>query len=231
MAGLFAKAATLAPAKTAKAKQDKKEIEIPKLQQLAEIDALMKALKGAREAIEAEVKTAGLEQFLEMEGSTRIESFRGIDGMASGSIEMRKRSTNSALTEDECKVFREHGIEPFEQTVQQQLFAINPAYAENADLMAKVEKALVKVTGLPEDFIVQQPGVTKFVVTDEMLSEVWKKRDRTLVEIGTCMAVKPKLNEEYPMASLFENVKAIVQPEVKAKKAVLPGTKKTAKAA
>lgn len=228
MSGLFAKAKTIDKPATAKAKQEKKEINIAKLQQLCEIKALMQTLEGACKSLETEVKAAGFQAFLDMETVGRPESFRGIDGMASASVEMRKRGTNSALNEDECKLLREHGIEPFKQTVTNQLFAINPKYAEDENLLARVEKALAKI--VPEDFIVQQEGVHKFVVTDEMLDLAFKKRDKSVLEVTTCMAVKPKLDEAYPMASLFDNVKAIVQPEVKAKKVTLPGTK-AAKAA
>ena len=228
MSGLFAKAKTLDKPATAKAKQDKKEFNIAKLQQLCEIKALMQSLEGACKALETEVKAAGFDMFLEMDTVGRPESFRGIDGFGSASVEMRKRGTNSALNEDECKLLREHGIEPFSQEVTKQLFAINPKYAEDENMLTKVEKALAKI--VPEDFIVQQEGVSKFVVTDEMLDVAYKKRDRALLEVTTCMAIKPKLSDEYPMAALFDNVKKIVQPEVKAKKVSLPGTK-AAKAA
>ena len=228
MTGLFAKAKTIAKPVTAKAKQDKQEINIANLQKLCEIKALMQTLEGACKSLESEVKAAGFAEFLAMETQGRPESFRGTDGMASASVEMRKRGTNSALNEDECKLLREHGIEPFAQVVTNQLFAINPKYAEDESLLAKVEKALSKI--VPEDFIVQQEGVKKFVVTDEMLDLAFKKRDESVLTITTTMALKPKLDEAYPMVLLFDNVKAIVQPEVKAKKVTLPGAK-SAKAA
>jgi hypothetical protein len=227
MTGLFAKAKTLTKPVTAAKKQERQEIPVAQLQQLCEIKALMQTLEGVYKSLEGEVKEAGFAEFLTMTQNTgvRPDSFRGIDGMASASVEMRKRGTNSALNEDECKLLREHNIEPFEQEVQKQLFAINPAYAEQENLMAKVEAALSKVKDLPEDFIVQQAGVTKFVVTDEMMDKAFKNGDGEVLRIVSTMALKPKLNEEYPMAELFDNVKKIVQPEVKAKKAVLPGKK------
>lgn len=226
--GLFAAAKSLEKKPTGAKKADKKEIPIAKIQQVAEIKALMQTLAGTLESLETEVKTAGFEQFLDMECVGRPESFRGIDGLASASVEMRKRGTNSALNEDEVKLLREHGIEPFEQVVTQEMFGINPAYAGDEALMQRVEKALVKVAGLPADFIVKQEKVSKLVVTDEMLDLAFKKRDRTVLQITTCMALKPKLNAEYPMEKLFDNVKSIVQPEVKAKKVALPGSKKAA---
>jgi hypothetical protein len=58
-----------------------------------------------------------------------------------------------------------------------------------------------------------------------MMDKAFKNGDGEVLRIVSTMALKPKLNEEYPMAELFDNVKKIVQPEVKAKKAVLPGKK------
>jgi len=123
---------------------------------------------------------------------------------------------------------RELGIEPFEQVVTREMYGINPVYAEDADLMGRVEKALESVKGLPSDFIVLQAGVTKFVVTDEMADAAYKSRNAVAVKICTTMALKPKLEAEYPMEKLFDNVKEIVQPTAKAKKVALPGSKKAA---
>jgi hypothetical protein len=223
--GLFSTAKTIAAPKTAKAKKEKLEIAMPQLQQLAEIKALMASLEGVAKSLEGELKSSGFEKFLEMAGSSRPESFRGVDGMASASIEMRKRGTNSALNEDEIATLKQLGIEPFEQTITTEMFGINPEYAADAKLMAKVETALSKVTGLPSDFIVKQEGRSKFVVSDEMLTAGFEKKHRAAIEIMTTMAIKPKLEEGYPMEALFDNVKEIVQPSKKAKLAKLPGAK------
>lgn len=228
MAGLFAKAKSLDKPATAKAKADKKELPVANLQKVAEIKALMQTLESTLKTLETEVKDAGFAMFLEMDTVGRPESFRGIDGMAAASVEMRKRGTNSPLNEDEAKVLRELGIEPYEQVVTRELFAINPAYAEDTKLMERVEKALEKVVGLPSDFIVLQAGVKKLVVTDEMADAAYKSRNKVAVGICTTMALKPKLEAEYPMEKLFDNVKEIVQPTKVAKKVTLPGSKKVA---
>ena len=228
MTGMFAKAKQLDKPVTAAKKSAKKELPVAQIQKVAEIKALMQTLAATLETLETEVKNEGFEMFLEMDTVGRPESFRGTDGMASASVEMRKRGTNSALNEDECKTLRELGIEPFEQVVTRELYGINPIYAEDADLMGRVEKALENVKGLPSDFIVLQAGVTKFVVTDEMADAAYKSRNAVAVKICTTMALKPKLEAEYPMEKLFDNVKEIVQPTAKAKKVALPGSKKAA---
>ena len=228
MTGMFAKAKQLDKPATAAKKPAKKELPVAQIQKVAEIKALMQTLAATLETLETEVKNDGFEMFLEMDSVGRPESFRGIDGMASASVEMRKRGTNSALNEDECKTLRELGIEPFEQVVTREMYGINPVYAEDADLMGRVEKALESVKGLPSDFIVLQAGVTKFVVTDEMADAAYKSRNAVAVKICTTMALKPKLEAEYPMEKLFDNVREIVQPTAKAKKVSLPALKKKA---
>lgn len=226
MSGLFAKAKTLESKPTAKAKQEKLEVPVANLQKMAEIKTLMQSLEGAYKSLEGEVKAAGFDAFLALETTTRPESFRGTDGMASASIEMRKRGTNSALNEDEVKVLEALGITPFKQVIMTEMFGINPAYASDAKLMARVEAALTKIAGLPEDFIVKQEEVAKLVVTEEMMNAAFAKRDRAAIEIVTTMATKPKLNDGYPMEQLFDNVKEIVQPsKKKPAKVALPGKK------
>lgn len=218
MAGLFAKAGKLEKPKTPRAKKERDEVPMAQLQSLCEIKALIQSLTATAATLETEIKDAGFEHFMELETNTRPESFRGTDGLASASIEMRKRSTNSPLNEDEVKVLEAHKVTPHKQVITTGLFAINPAYAADQTLLAKVEKALAKV--VPEDFIVQQEEVAKLVVTDEMLDAAFKRRAaepkvaRVLIELMTVMAIKPKLAAEYPMEKLIDNVKAIVQPEL-----------------
>ena len=230
---IFAKAKTLDKPATAKAKQDKLEIEVSQIQKISEIKALIQTLEGTLVTLETEVKDAAFDIFCGMETLTRPESFRGIDGAASASVEMRKRGTNSPLNEDEIKVLQECGIEPVKQVVTRELFAINPAYAENKTLMAKVEAALSSIKDLPDDFIVLQAEASKKVVSDEMTNQAFRNREKTMahkaaLKICTTMALKPKLNEGYPMEQLFDNVKDIVQPKALAKKSVLPKSKKAA---
>ncbi len=218
---LLSKAKSLPSAKTAAAKPKRTEIQIAQLQQLSEIAALMGTLKATYTTIEAEVKAAGFDEFIAMAGSIAPDSFRGIDGMASASVEMRKRGTNSPLNEEEIKTLRALEIEPFEQTVQTELYAIDPKYAGDPVLMAKLEKAAGKF--LPDDFFVKQDGITKFVVNEAMINKAFELKNRAALTICSTMALKPTLNEEYPMANLFDNVKEIIQPSKK--KMVLPGRK------
>lgn len=221
---LFTTSKALPAAKTGKAKKEKKQIEVNGLSDLAKLDALIKAAVAMKETLQTQVNAVGFDTFMEMHGTpTRVSSIEGLNGMATASIEMRKRSTSSALNDDEIAVLAEHDIKPHTQIVTNGLYAINPVYAENEDLLKKVEKALVKI--VPQDFIVRQEEVSRQVVSDEMLDAAWANgADRAVMKIMTTMAVKPKLSEAYDMANLLADAVKIMNPEPK-KKVALPAKK------
>lgn len=211
MANLFAKAKTVAAPKTAAAKKTKEEIALDGIQQLAELKAMAASIEAVMSSLEGEIKEAGFEKFLEMDTKVRPESFKGVDGYGTCSVEMRKRGTNSTLNADEIEVLEKLGLTPFEQVVTAEMFGINPAYAGNEVLMNKVSKALEKI--VPEDFIVLQEGKTKLVVDEKLLDAAFKLEGegRTdALRICTTMALKPRLNADYPMEKLADNVAAIL---------------------
>ena len=212
---IFAKAKTVQAKPTAAAKKTKEEIAIAGIQQLAEMKAMAQSLEAAMKTIEGQVKDAGFEEFLNMKTNTRPESFKGIDGLASCSVEMRKRGTNSALNLDEVEVLEKLGLKPFTQVVTTEMFGINPAYAADEKLMAKVSAALEKI--VPEDFIVLQEGVSKKVVDDALCDAAFKMapgEDRaTALRLVTTMALKPRLDAAYDMSMLQKNVGSYLAPE------------------
>ncbi|WP_407305395.1 hypothetical protein [Acinetobacter sp.] len=209
------------PAKAPATKKVKQEIALAGIQQLAEIKAAMQSLEAAAKTIEGKVKEAGFAEFLKMETNIRPESFKAVEGMATCSVEMRKRGTNSALNLDEVEALKRLGLKPFEQVVTTEMFGINPIYAADEKLMGKVSKALEKI--VPEDFIVHQAGVTKQVVDDALCDAAFKMapgEDRaTALQMVTTMALKPKLNADYPMEMLMKNVGSYLAPEVTEEKA------------
>ena len=197
---MFAKAAPLAPVKAAKGKAEKKQIPIDGLLAYAQIGAAIKALEALQASYEPEVKGAAFAQMMILAGNSKPESFTGVDGIATGSMEFRKRGTNSALKDDEVSLLQEQGIYPHKEVICQELFAINPKYAGDALLLGKVEQALASV--VPEDFIVQQAEKSKMVVTDDNVDAVFAARPKLTTDVFTSLvktvitqAVKPKLAE------------------------------------
>ena len=211
---IFATAKKVA-AKPAAAKKTKEEIAVAGVQQLAEIKAMMDSLAAVAKTLETQVKEAGFTEFLNMETNIRPESFKGTDGLASCSVEMRKRGTNSALNLDEVEILTNLGLKTFTQVVTTEMFGINPIYAGDEKLMAKVSAALEKI--VPEDFIVLQEGVSKQVVDDALCDAAFKLKNaddrETALRLVTTMALKPRLNADYDMNKLNENVLAYLQPE------------------
>ena len=197
-----------APAKPA-AKKAKTEIQLADLLQVAEIDALMKALASAKVALDSTVKAEAFTEFMTMAADgSRPESFRGVDGIASASVELRKRSTMSALSDDEVALLTKYGLKVEKMIATQKLFGINPKHAENEALLEKVEAALKDI--VPEDFIVVQEEKSKFVVADSVIEAAFKsKAPREVIEAVTVLALKPKL-EVTDIAAIIENVKDLI---------------------
>jgi hypothetical protein len=198
---LFGNAAPLTPAKTGKAsKPAKKEIAIEGLESLAQVDAAIKALEGIKASLEPKVKATAFTAFVNMADGVKPDSFTGVDGQATASMELRKRGTNSALKVDEVILLQKHGINPLKEVTCPELFAINPKYAGDATLLGKVEAALSDI--VPADFIVQQAEISKQVVTEENVGAVFAAKTKltrdefeALVKVVTTQAIKAKLAE------------------------------------
>lgn len=206
---LFAKAKTVAaPAKAAKKNKD--EVQLPGIQQVAELDALIKALSAAKTSLEADVKAAGFDHFFNEAQATakRPDNFRGMDGTASASIEMRKRSTTSALTADEVALFEKHGLKVEKAIAVQEMFGVNTTYATNTKLLEKVSVALEKI--VPDDFFVVQEEKSKFVVSEETMEKAFAiKAPREIIHSISTMAIKPKL-EVTDLSEILKNVKGLI---------------------
>lgn len=191
--GMFKAAKTVATAKPAKA--EKLQVALPGLEQLAKINALMEALGGIQATLAAQCKEVGLDVLI-TEGNKiekRPENFRGTDGIASASVELRKRASTSPLTPEQVALVELHGMKPFKQITTNKMYGINPVFAEDEKLLEAVEKALDGI--VPDGFIVVQEEKSKMIVTDEMLDAAFKKGiPREVVETVSVMALKPKLD-------------------------------------
>lgn len=231
---LFAKAKTIETKVPGRPKATKHEIAIAGIQQLAEIKAMMDSLAAVAKTIETDVKTAGFGEFLKMETKVKPDSFRGTDGMASASVEMRKRGTNSALNADEVEQLEGLGLTPHKEVITVEMFGINPEFAKDLKLMERVSKALEKI--VPEDFIVHQAEASKLVVSDAVLDAAFalehgSMERETALSICTTMALKPKLEDNYPMNELSARVAKYLAPESNVEELEAEGAKLVVEAA
>jgi adenosyl cobinamide kinase/adenosyl cobinamide phosphate guanylyltransferase len=197
MANLFGKAKAIEITKPAAKKDTKELVNLTGLEELAQIDAAIKALTSMKKTVEADVKAEAFDHFFDkvVETHKRPDNFRGVEGIATASIEFRKRSTTSPITEEEMPLFVDNKI-PLETIVTvQKLFGINPAYANNDALLEKVSAALEGI--VPDDFIVVQEEVSKKVVSEEAMDAVFaaKRPNFELVKAISVMAIKPKLEK------------------------------------
>jgi hypothetical protein len=208
---MFSKVTTLAaPAATKSKGKQKVTREIAGAEKLAMVSALSKALEAVKDTFAGMVKTEAACYFREQIDTTgrKPESFKATEGAAVVSVELRKRGSNHPLSEAQVAALRGAGFEPGQEVVTPKLFAINPAHAENTELLAKVEAALSGI--VPENFIVLQPERVNYIVTDELLEAVMtKKAPAEVVSCVTSLACKPAL-KEMNMARIFEFVRELL---------------------
>jgi hypothetical protein len=198
-----------APATTkGKAKAKTNSVPVEGLEMVASLKVVQEAVSALSEVFEGEVKVYMNETFVEQGASLhrRPENFHGEEGEADASLQMRKRMTTSKLGEDEVTALTDHGI-PFATVAGS--FQINPKYVEDAALMKKINSALVKVAGIPDDFFEAVPG--KSVVTDETVDTLFQK-SRTviaaLLPMVTTLGIRAKLktNTEESIRRAFGRV-------------------------
>lgn len=207
--GMFDTAKPVQAAKKPKSKF-RDEFPVAGVEHLAMIDALQKTLETLRGTIEAEVKAVAFERFTAhiAETGQRPESFRATDGGAAATMTLSRIRKTTALTEPVVEMLREHGVEPEKEVVTPELYAINPAYAGDKALLGKVEKALKKI--VPDDFIVLQEEVSKFVSTEETFALALSKRiPAEVLKQITYVSASPKL-QETNLASILDFVRGLI---------------------
>lgn len=217
MANLFASAKTIDTPKAAKAKATKAEVTIAGLQQYAELKALQGAIAAVIGTLETEIKGEAFDMFVEKAQETHKapDSFNGVEGIATVNVQMRKRGTNSPLSEGELAILADAGIAAYEETSVQELFAINPTYAADSKLLAKVSKALEKI--VPEDFIMKQEKKAKMVVSNDTMEAAFKMGtiNPDVIKVVTTMALKPKL-QTVDIDAILADVKDLLGSNIEA---------------
>ncbi len=192
---MFANAQVLNTPKTSKGKSKKKEVKLAGLENYALLDALIKNLESVKSSFQDQIKDEAREYFVESATGKKPENFRGIDGSAEASVELRKRSSRSALNDAEIKTLEAQNLPVGVVEEVTETFVINPTYARDSKLLGKIEKALKKVPGLPADFILQQKGQNRTIVTDDTIDAVFADGElaEQFIDTVCLIALKPKL--------------------------------------
>jgi hypothetical protein len=200
-----------------KAKQaEKVEIAMAGLEAVAALDAVIKSLTALKDSKALEVKDLMRVEFIAagLKSKSKPESFRGRDGAASASCELRNRASTSPLTDDEIALLAQYNIPVQKLTATVDTFVINPDYIEDMTIMSKIEKALKPVKGIPEDLFLKQEGKSKTVVADTAM-DILFKTDRLTVEtvlpLISVPAIKPKMDSD-DLAAAFAIVEKLITP-------------------
>lgn len=189
-----------------KASDNKFRAEVKDLATVAAIDAVMKSLKTLHETYCVKVKAQMRDTFV-LRGCAagkRPDNYVGVDGNATASLELRKRSEASPVDEYQAEALRAEGISLREETT----YSLNQDVL-TPEVMALVEKALNKVPGIPPNLFTVK---SKTVVEDEALNQIFTKGEakaKLLLDMVGVLAVKPKLDED--ISETIDRVFALVK--------------------
>lgn len=192
---MFTKAKATTPAKTVgKGKSAKPQFDIESLREYAALKNASKQIDAALEVLKEEVNEQALEIFL---NSQSKESFQGIEGDTTASLQMRRRSSRSILSDAEQELLVQHDIDTVK--TEDSRFYISRDYSDDSEMLAKVAAALEGI--VPEDFF----GHTgdKYIAGPECLVQALKIADendrRNLVKVVGTQATRANFggsNEE-----------------------------------
>lgn len=156
-------------------------------EELAALDAASKALNALVELRKGSARETLQTVFIErgIRKNDKPDSLSPIEGEAVGSAFVTKRTSLSVLAQDEIELIAEcsgvaiaedGSVPGYVDVVETlpSLLAVNPAYANDAELLKKIDKALSGIKGIPTDFIIQTEVKSKCVVSDRALSNMFR---------------------------------------------------------
>ena len=170
---------------------------------LTAIDRVIADLETAKAVVDQEVRDAATELLLD-DGCAikrRPENFHGCEMEIVGGVELRHsvsvelRNYGSGLSAEAQALATEHKIPVDIRESVAATYIINPAYAEDMDMMGKLLKALnaaVTTGALPTDILQRQEGQSKVVTTDGTLPAIFAMERETaklLLPVFSTLAV------------------------------------------
>lgn len=229
---MFATAEVVAAPKKASGKVDTRPRHLMgDLENLALINAAQESLKGVKEVFEKRVKDR-MKTIFVTEGmltKRRPVNFRGFERTAEASCELRKRGDNSPLNELEIAAFEKAGIPTKDVVIVPERFIINPVYADNQKLLAKISAALQGVEGIPADLFQRQAEEVKVCVPEEAMDKLFQISAETddekkfqverLLDSVCVLAVKTEILEEVNPTEILAGAVAILKAEKEAQDA------------
>jgi hypothetical protein len=193
-----------------KGKKAKKQVSVDGMEFYAQLDAAVKAIGALQGAVKSELQQTVLAEFMAeiQQGGGKPESFEAIEGTATASVQLRKRGTNSPLSEGEREILEAANIPVHEEIIVPELYAINQEFAADTELMLKVEAALTGV--VPEGFFALQAKKSKFVVSDDTLKAAFRTvPSEEVVNIVTTLAFRPALST-VDLPTILDDIKDMI---------------------
>ena len=195
----FASAPKVETKEAGKKKPAQVQVEMRHIKKIGALDWLITAATTVKDVFMTELKQDILDRSVTVgcEKKVKPDNFVGEEDGHTASCQLRKRTSTSVLTSEEVALCEEMGIPVEEKTITEETFIFNPAYLGDAVMMAKIEKALQGIPGLPGDIIQQQAGKKVKIVTDDSIAAAFKldaEKCAIILPTLTTPAVSPKFD-------------------------------------
>ncbi|KKM93137.1 hypothetical protein LCGC14_1211370 [marine sediment metagenome] len=199
--GFHNKAQEVTKTKTSNGKS-KPQIDVKELREYAALKYALKTIETVVDEMKNSVNAVALEAFLL---AARSESIQGVDGDTTASLQLRKRTSRSALSDFEKETLDDLNIAT-EKSADSKVY-INAKYADDDELADKVEEALKGI--VPDDFLLSTGE--KFVTTSDSLRQAMEIKDmkdrRTVVEMVSTQAARCKFGGSHAeMITILDGV-------------------------
>lgn len=200
----------------AKAKREPVRQTVEGLQHYAAFVAVEKGIAALKESDAAAIKSELEQQFIEAgcDMGRTPENFHGIEGLATASLQLRRKTIKSPLDAMQVRAMAAHKV-PVKHIAA--TFQIAEKYMDDMAILDKLNKALSKA-GLPEDLF-EQNSEERYVVTDETIDAIFKKGVKVaqkLLPMAAIVTVSTQWNGSFSQA-LDETYNELDTYEVEAK--------------
>jgi hypothetical protein len=205
------------------------------LEEVCALQACLKAIEGLLEVKKEALKELATERLLErgLARHAKPDSLSLAEGAASANAFVVKRSTRSPITAEEVEVLESLGAADLVEVIDEQpeMLAVNPAYAHDEALLKRIDKALSGVKGIPADFVVQVPAVSKTVVTDAATDAVFKLPAEVAASVFAIVAGVNLRATHGDMSAAWDIVRPMIAPDEVQVKTMLRASLKASLAA
>lgn len=212
VADIFASAKTevVVPSKNGMEGKKAPEVKMTEIDTYASLCSLQKTIEAKIKEIRVTVEEHIVDYFVKngAKKGEQPDNFRAVGKKASGSCELRRRSSNSVLNEQEREVLDTFELPYEESEILPERFFFNDDVLADPVKRMKVSKALLDA-GL-DDVIVRQEQQVKYIVSEDTMAALFatedEKKIRALLKIVGVPAIKPKMNNTVSTEEILDMV-------------------------